>query len=115
MSERFEFIAARCCPVKLVGPGTELGYDEVDGRHHALVIGNSCSSALAVEGTRRELRAFVDLLAACLSQEGEADGVGAADPPAGSTAAAPGRRRPADPGTGRRGARGKYHDPYMVI
>ena len=89
MNERFEFIAAHCCPVELVGPGTELGYDEVDGWHHALVIGNSWSSALVVEGTRRELRAFVDLLAACLGQEGGADGVAAADPPAGSTAAAP--------------------------
>jgi hypothetical protein len=114
MSERFEFIAAERCPVELVGPGTELGEDEVDGWHHALVIGDSWSSALVVEGTRRELCAFVDLLAARLGQDGGADGVGsAAAPPAGGSAAPIAVALPT-PATGGAG-QGSEHQRYVVI
>ena len=60
MSDRYEFVAAADCPITLVGPGTELGPEDVDAGHHALVLGNPSSAALVVEGSAPELRAFVE-------------------------------------------------------
>jgi hypothetical protein len=67
MSLRFEMVTTDCS-LDLVGPGAELGADEVEDDHSALVIGDPSSSALAVEGTQGQLRAFVRRLQAAIDE-----------------------------------------------
>jgi hypothetical protein len=55
MSERYEWSDAGT-PLRVVGPGTELGYDEVSPGHHALIIGNPWASAYVIEATTPELQ-----------------------------------------------------------
>lgn len=67
MSARYEHVEATAAPIRLVGPGTELGDDVVADQ--ALVIGNKYATALVVEGSPDELTALVDTLAAALRGE----------------------------------------------
>lgn len=55
MSERYEWSDAET-PLRVAGPGTELGGDEVSPGHHALIIGNPWSSAYVIEASAPELQ-----------------------------------------------------------
>jgi len=55
VSERYEWSDAET-PLRVAGPGTELGSDEVIPGHHALIIGNPWSSAYVIEASAPELQ-----------------------------------------------------------
>jgi hypothetical protein len=55
MSDRYEWSGADI-PLRLVGPGTELGEDEVGPGHCALIIGYPSQSAYVIEATPTELQ-----------------------------------------------------------
>jgi hypothetical protein len=58
VSERYEWSDAET-PLRVAGPGTELGGDEVSSGHHALVIGNPWSSAYVIEASAAELQSLL--------------------------------------------------------
>lgn len=60
MSERYEMTTANGCPVVLEIPGEELGEDVLT--EHALILGDTYSTALAVEGALPELLEFAQYL-----------------------------------------------------
>ena len=59
MSARYEWDTADAVLLDAVGPGTQLGGDEVEPGHHALVIGDPWASAYMVEGTAGQLHEFL--------------------------------------------------------
>ena len=58
MSERYEW-SDTDAPLRVAGPGTELGCDQVSPGRHALIIGNPWASAYVIEATAPELERFL--------------------------------------------------------
>jgi hypothetical protein len=57
MSDRFEWIDAGSCPMEIVGPGEQIGNETSDV--WVLLLGDSGTTSLAVEGSPAEIREFV--------------------------------------------------------
>jgi len=58
MSLNYTLAGAVDCPLEIAAPSSELGYDTLGAGTWAMVIGDPCDAAYAVEGTPAALRAF---------------------------------------------------------
>ena len=57
MSQRYEFNDSNA-ELEIVGPGTDVGEDQLGPARSALVIGDPSASAYVIEGSLTELREF---------------------------------------------------------
>lgn len=57
MSQRYQIDDSNA-ELKIVGPGTDLGEDQLGAARYALVIGDPYASAYVIEGSLTELREF---------------------------------------------------------
>jgi hypothetical protein len=65
MSQRYEFNDSNA-ELEIVGPGTDLGEDQLGPARYALVIGDPSASAYVIEGSLTELREFARRVTLCV-------------------------------------------------
>jgi hypothetical protein len=67
MSQRYQ-IGDSNAELEIVGPGTDLGQDQLGPARYALVIGDPWASAYVIEGSPAELREFARRVTALVEQ-----------------------------------------------
>lgn len=67
MSQRYE-VGDMTTDLEILGPGADLGGNELGSGAYALVIGDPWASAYAIEGTLEELAEFAQRVTALVAQ-----------------------------------------------